>query len=210
MDNGYFKLATHSLPEGTQVFRFLQNLPEKVTMASPAIDVMTDLRRVKAVTISSDLSIDSALQKMISEGVRLLLVTASDGAVIGAITAHDILGEKPIRLISQEHMPHSEIQVADVMTPRNQLEALDMEDVYQASVGNVVEVLREARRQHALVLDRGTEATGPVVRGIFSITQIGKQLGMEIQATGRVQSFAEMEAWLIHGEEMGMSSTVIS
>ncbi|ABA56635.1 CBS domain containing protein [Nitrosococcus oceani ATCC 19707] len=209
MDNGYFKLATHSLPKNTQVFQFLQNLPEKVTMASPAIDVMTDLRRVKAVTVSSDLSIDSALQKMISEGVRLLLVTASDGAVIGAITAHDILGEKPIRLISQEHIPHSEIQVAHVMTPRNQLEALDMEDVYQASVGDVVEVLREARRQHALVLDRSTETTGPLVRGIFSITQIGKQLGMEIQATGRVQSFAEMEAWLIHGE-MGMSSAVVS
>lgn len=207
MDNGYFKLSTHSLPEGTQVFRFLQDLPGKVTMAGPAIDVMTDLRRVKAVTVSSDLSIDSALQKMISEEVRLLLVIAASGAVIGAITAHDILGEKPIKLISHEHMPHSEIRVADVMTPRDQIEALDMEDVYQACVSDVVGILREARRQHALVLDRGTETTGPVVRGIFSITQIGKQLGMEIQATGRVQSFAEMESWLIHGE-MRMSSAV--
>jgi hypothetical protein len=35
-----------------------------------------------------------------------------------------------------------------------------------------------------------------IVRGIFSTTQIGKQLGMEIQPTGRAQNFAELEALL--------------
>jgi hypothetical protein len=53
-------------------------------------------------------------------------------------------------------------------------------------VGNIVLTLKNANRQHALVVEPHEDAAlsgAEIVRGIFSTTQIGKQLGMEIQPT---------------------------
>lgn len=196
MPERYSRLNTHALPAGTPVFRYLQGLPDKVTMKDPAIDVMTDLRRVKAITVEPGLSIDAALQKMRMAEVRSLVVVDVATTVIGLITVRDITGEKPINYTSLERVPRREIHVEDVMTPQHQIEVLSMEDVYRCRVGDIVRTLREAGRQHALVLDRDAATRRPVVRGIFSITQIGNQLGVVIEASGRVQSFAEVEALL--------------
>ena len=199
MRDGFAELKTRTLPAGTPVYRFNQGLPERVTMKDPAVNVMTDLRRTKAITIAPHTPIDGALQKMINAEVRLLVVTNAAGEVVGVISARDILGEKPVSYISRERVARSEIQVSHVMTPREQIDVLGMEDVYRSRVGDVVATLRERGRQHTLVLDMDERIGGPVVRGIFSLTQIGSQLGVEIQSNGRVQSFADVEALLNAG-----------
>ena len=59
-------------------------------------------------------------------------------------------------------------------------------------VGHVLETLRRAGRQHALVSD----AEG-MVRGVFSISQIARQLGVAPPVGGEVaRTFAEIEAAL--------------
>lgn len=75
-----------------------QPVPERVTIDSPAVDVMTDLIRVTAVIILAGDSVDEAHRRMIQRGVRLLLVVDQDRRVHGVITANDVLGEKPVRL----------------------------------------------------------------------------------------------------------------
>ena len=186
-------LPLHSLPATARYFEPSQELPAKVKARSPAILVMTDLRQQSAFTIEPNVSIAWALGRMKAVGVRLLFVTSSDKELLGLITSTDIQGEKPLQLQKALNLRHEEIVVRDIMTPRDDLEVLLMEDVLEACVGEVVATLREVGRHHALVLDTDPRSGNPAVRGIFSASQIGKQLGELIQPTEVAHTFAEVE-----------------
>jgi hypothetical protein len=56
--------------------------------------------------------------------------------------------------------------------------------------------LKEAGRQHALVVDNDRVTGEDYVRGIFSATQIGRQLGMPILMFEVANTFAQIEAEL--------------
>jgi len=166
-----------------------------VSMDSPAILVMTDLERVAAAMISPQDTMDAAHAFMMQRGVRMLLAVDGQQNLAGIITSNDILGEKPVAFASQRQVRHSDILVADVMTPADRLEAFDMHTLQSARVGHVVASLQQARRHHALVVQ--TSAQGQrEVRGIFSLSQIARQLGMPLQLSEHAKSFAEIEAAL--------------
>lgn len=165
---------------------------------SPATDVMTDLSRVAAVTIAGGASIDEAHQAMIARGVRSLFVIDDARVVLGIMTANDILGEKPIQVAQARGVGHVGVLVSEVMTPADHLEAMELQDVQLVRVGDIVETLKRSGRQHALVVEPGTaDAASPTrtVRGIFSLTQIARQLGLPPQIGHDVaRTFAEIEA----------------
>jgi CBS-domain-containing membrane protein len=168
--------------------------PERVTLDSPAWLVMTDFTDTPAATIEPETSVDHALDYMRRRGVRALLVTDVDGGVTGILTATDLLGEKPLKYALAYGVKRSDIRVSDLMTPRSMLELLAYDEVRQASVGRVVATLNKAGRQHLLVGDR--VAREQRVRGIFSLSQIARQLGIDLQPNSFAQTFAEIEAAL--------------
>lgn len=189
----YRSLHPKNLPSQARICEVDLGRPARVDMNAPATAVMTDLQRVPAVTIAPDASVETAQTRMIHARVRLLLVTATSGDVLGLITARDLLGEKPIRVAVDDGVARDSVAVARVMVPRERIQVLDYNEVQHSSVGDVVMTLREAGRQHALVLEQGSQ---PVIRGIFSTTQIGRQLGSPVDASERPQSFAEVELLL--------------
>jgi CBS domain-containing protein len=173
----------HSLPQsklqagvgyevvGTQSFK-------KVTLHSPAIEVMTDLRRVEALTTTEDVTIDTAEKMMIDYGVRSLIVVDSEHKITGIITSTDILSDKPMQIIADRGLLHSDLLVRDVMTPAHKIKVIDLQDVVKAQVGHIVETLKESGRQHALVADV-LENGHQRLCGIFSATQISRQMQAE-------------------------------
>lgn len=168
------------------------------TLDSPAIRVMTDLTQVTAVVIDPQATMEAGHEMMQQRGVRMLLALDADGTLAGLITANDILGEKPLHLVNQRRIRHSEILVTDVMTPMARLDAFEWKAVQSARVGNIVARLQQAQRQHALVTQ--VAAGGQVlVRGIFSLSQIARQLGIPLQLPEGANSFAEIEAALAAG-----------
>jgi len=170
---------------------------QPVRIDSPAIQVMTDLKKAAAVTTSRRATIDEANRTMISHGVRALFVVDEERRVLGIVTATDILGEKPIYVARQREIRHQEIAVQDVMVPVGELEFIDLESVRDARVGDVIATLRLSGRQHALVVDATQSATTgqPSVCGIFSVTQIARQLGLPPQPGHEIaRTFAEIEA----------------
>jgi len=176
-------------------------LPKSVTLASPALEVMTDLRYVHAGTTEPDATMESANAYMMQRGIRSLLVLNRDKVLCGILTATDILGEKPLRFIQQRQVKHSEILVSDIMTPLDRLEAIPMATIVNARVGNVIESLRDSGRQHTLVIENDADGT-PVVCGIFSLTQIEKQLGTAIPTTEVARTFVEIEEALSTGNAL--------
>jgi CBS-domain-containing membrane protein len=159
--------------------------------------VMTDLERVMAVTIGPKAAIETANQRMIDAAVRLLLVVDGDQRIVGLITATDILGEKPMRHQQRMGGTFSDILVRDIMTPHAGLDVLHLRDVFRARVGDVVASLKSFGRQHALVVERNGDSDAHRVRGIFSATQIGRQLGVDVVPGEIASTFAELEAVLI-------------
>ena len=167
--------------------------PGRVTLDDPAFSVMTDLREVSAATTTADESIATAEAIMIRRSVRLLFVLDGERRLSGVITATDLLGEKPMRFMQARNVTRMEIQVGDLMTPAASLEALTVMDAAQMRVGHIVATLKAVGRRHLMV----AEDNGQRVRGLFSASQIARQLGVELQTMEVAKTFADIEAALV-------------
>jgi len=183
-----------------QCASYYQAEPEpmrRVDLDSPALIVMTDLRKVQAITIGPDATLNAANMAMMRNTVRSLLVADEKRCILGIITSTDTLGEKPMQVVRERGVRHEEVLVRDVMTPRELLEVLDFEDVRSAEVGHVVATLERNGRQHALVAEEDISGR-QMIRGIFSASQVARQLGMSISTTRIASTFAEIEAAIAH------------
>lgn len=190
MDRDYDALPIRELGAGAGFRRPTYAQAAKVSMESPALEVMTDLTRVTPATIRPQAPLAGANQFMITRGVRLLLVADDHEKVLGLVSATDLLGERPMIVATERGLRRAELTVADIMVPAERIDVIALADVEGARVGHVLETLRRAGRQHALVVD-GEGA----VRGIFSLSQIARQLGIALATGGEVaRTFSEIEA----------------
>jgi CBS domain-containing protein len=206
MNRQFHPLAIRELGADAGFRRPTQPQAARVSLESPALDVMTDFLRTSPATIRPQAPIEGANQFMISRGVRLLLVVDERDMVLGAVSATDVLGERSVRVAMERGIKRAELTVGDIMTPARQVEVLALNDVESARVGHVLETLSKAGRQHALVVDFEVVASkslidAPVrrtmVRGIFSISQLAHQLGVPLESAGEVaRTFSEIEAAL--------------
>jgi len=191
----YAPLGFQLLKAGAGYAQPTQVVPDRATLEDPALQVMTDLKAITAVIVLSGDALDEAHRRMIQRGVRLLLVVDQDRRVVGVITATDILGEKTMQVIAQRGVRREELLVRDVMSAQATLEVLDLGAVRTARVGHIVATLKRSGRQHALVVERDADG-GHRVRGLFSATQIARQLGVAIPTSEVARTFSEIEAQL--------------
>jgi CBS-domain-containing membrane protein len=153
-----------------------------VTLTSSAVDVMTDLAVIKAETISPEITLPEAEQVMINRGVRSLFVTSNFPCIDGLVTATDILGEKPLKLVTDQNIKFQNLTVADVMTDLSSLDVLDYDEVKNSSVANLVATFAKLKCTHILVV-QVAKIQGPArIRGVFSQTQLDRQLSSKAQS----------------------------
>ena len=167
------------------------NLP--VTTASPAVEVMTDLTRVKAATIQPTAKLKQAEQVMIYQGVRMLFVVSDMPSFTGLITATDLHSDDQMRVVHDRQLRYDELCVADVMTALAELDAIRFEHLATATVGNVIATLKGLGRHHLLVVQAATSDAPQRVRGVISRAQIERQLGVSIDITPIARSFSQIE-----------------
>jgi hypothetical protein len=203
-------LGLTGVADGARLYRPVQRAPERVTLESPALDVMTDLREVEALTVEPEASVEAANARMKRHGVRLLFVTDHQDQVLGLITATDILSEKVVQAMQARGVSKAEVLVPEIMTPRERLNAINMTDLRGAKVGHVLATLKHAGRQHAMVVEVHQPPfqekiaallqapASQTVRGLFSTTQIARQLGLQLASPDIATTFAEVEALFAH------------
>ena len=196
MQTDYPPLQLHALAPGANLSQPDLQLTCHLKENEEAIKVMTDLRATSAVSVSPDVNIEIAEERMRRRGVRMLFVVDKNGVLVGLLTATDLLGEKPLQFIERQGGVHREILVADIMTPSDHLEVLKLADILAARIGNIVATLQRCGRQHALVVD--TEDGREKVCGLFSVSRIARQLGVEIETTPIAQTFADIEHAFLH------------
>lgn len=187
------KVRTHRISRNATLSASGYNL---VGAGSPAIEAMTDFLRTNVVMIGADDSIVEANARMISRGVRLLMVSGTDDTVLGLITARDILGEKPLQVAQARGCKRDDLKVADLMTPIGNVDTLYLNEVLHVRVIDILDALKHLGRQHILVEDVDPTTGLPRVRGMFSATHIGRLLGVPVLGFELASTFAEIEAAL--------------
>jgi CBS domain-containing protein len=196
MTQSYTSLPARNLDKNAGLLRPACILPERVGVDNPALDVMTDFRRLTAFIATPGDTIRQAEERMIRRKVRLLFVMDAHDRVAGLVTSTDIHGEKPMQVVQSRGIRRDEVLVADIMTPVDRLEAVDYDDIAHARVGHVLETLKARGRQHALVIEHTPE--GQKVRGLLSLSQLCKQLGVNVETTEVANTFIEIEQQLAH------------
>jgi CBS domain-containing protein len=190
-------LPSFRLTPGVSMIQAAPWLSSPVTLGSPALDVMTDLTKIKAATIRPDQTLQQAEQTMIYQGVRMLFVVSEMPALEGLITSTDLRGERQMSLVHSRNLRFEDMRVADVMTELSMLDAIDYEPMVGATVGNVVATLKRVGRNHLLVVQAAAHGTPRRVRGVISRTQVERQLGQLIDITEIASSFSEVERALL-------------
>src|SRR5450631_2446715 len=109
-------LPTFRLERGTAIAQTDLSNTAPVTLDSPALEVMTDLTRVKAATIHPATTLRQAEQTMIYQGVRMLFVVTDMPSIEGLITSTDLGGDKQMRVVHERRLHFDDLCVADVMT----------------------------------------------------------------------------------------------
>ena len=163
---------------------------EKISEDSPAIIVMTDFNRVKPFQIKASASLEETNKKMISVGVRLLFVHDENQKMIGLLTSFDLLGEKPLLHIQTQGGTRNDIEARDIMTPIGKLEGIELSKIQAVTIGDIIDVFRHSHRHHMLIIEKNGDNTN--IRGLISSSQVSRSLGIEISASQRAESFAQL------------------
>ncbi len=174
----------------------------RLTLDDPALELMTDFARVPPIGVDAGTSIDEALQGMKLSGVRFLFVV--DGAALaGSVTASDILGEKPLLYLRSldgtlGSRTHGEIRVGDIMEPVAEWMVLLRPRIERMRVRHLADLFVETGRRHLVVVRPEAEARAATVCGLFSATQLEREVGLTLGEPVRAQRFADLQRALAH------------
>jgi hypothetical protein len=149
---------------------------QRLAPSDPAIYAITDFKRDYPMTVEAERQIDDALTDMIRLGVRALLV-AKDQRLVGLVTSYDIQGERPMQFLQSSNFSrHQDIRVMDVMTPWDELVALDWESVESARAGELLAIFEQRNLTHLLVIEIDRKTSHAVVRALASRSRLLRQL----------------------------------
>lgn len=147
-----------------------------VRATDPALSAMTDFRSRSSVTLSETVSLDEALGHMKHNGVRCaFVVDEKKQAVVGMITAYDILGEKPQQHMRFTEVSHDDVLVKDIMQKISDWRVVDINDIEQSTVGDLLDAFNETGVTHLPVMEM-TENKEQRLRGLFSFAKVKRLL----------------------------------
>jgi len=142
----------------------------------PALSVMTDFRERASITVSDTATIDDAMEHMRHTGVRCAFaIDAQMRAVLGLITAYDIVGEKPMQYMLSRSIRRCEVLVRDIMLEISSCAVVDVEQIERATVAAVANMFTANRLTHVPVME--TNENGEQrLRGLLSAARVRRLL----------------------------------
>ena len=146
-----------------------------LTTSSPAIHFFVDFKKAKPQTIKSSLSAVEARRLMQAANVQTEVVLDDNGRFLGIISSDDILERKIMKKVSEGHV-RSEIPATDFMLLKRALRCVSYAQIRKATIGDVIETLKDSGQQHCLVID----SEAHLIRGIFSASDIANKLHQPI------------------------------
>ncbi len=154
---------------------------------SPAINLLSDFRQHKPHMIDSHLSASDALNMMLSEDVSLKIVVDVEKEFIGVLDRRYLTSENMLLKQLTLGLKPNELLVKDLMYPRVDMLAVDIDQLAQVKVGDLVSSLQRSHQEYLLVVDKGEHH----IRGIVSAGEIARRLHQPI-AIEKERTFADI------------------
>ncbi len=159
-----------------------------VSLHSPAISVFTDFKHHQPHVIDEHAPATKLTRIMLQAHVTMMLVVNHAGKFIGIVSRDDVTDQKIMQKVSAG-LARDSLKVSDFMREKTSLMAFDFDELTRATVGDVVETLKDSQRHHCIVLDRKQHE----VRGIISVSDIARQLQVPVDIAHR-PSFANLSS----------------
>jgi Mg2+/Co2+ transporter CorC len=170
--------------------------PFLMHLNTPAVDIIRGPKNQLGLTVDKSFSLDQAVDVLQILDMRLLVVTGDDQRVLGILHASDALGEKPMMLIHERGLLHSDIVVGDVMAPVADMHVIECTDAHKMSVKDIVAELDNVGKSWAIAVS-GDDAQRRI-EGVFFAPDIVRQIDpVATWAPGR-RTFAAIEAAISH------------
>jgi CBS domain-containing protein len=163
-----------------------------IDIHSPALTIFTDFKQYPPSIIESAMPAVEAESLMHKFHIQLALVVDSSRELVGTISSSQLSDQQLIPLISRGNR-REEILVRELMLTRSSVKVLRLSELQDASIGDVVDVLKQHGEQHCLVVDGEKHH----IRGLISISDIARRLHVPICIT-RPLTFAEVFKALKH------------
>ena len=154
-------------------------LPNRLTLQSPASTIFTDFKEHMPLVIDYDAKATELEHLMKQSHVKMKIVLDKHNQFAGIVTLGDLTEQRMVQKVSQGSA-REELKAADFMQPKSALQSFDYESIQHATVGDIVETLKDNGQQHCLVIDRQEHT----IRGIISVSDIARELRLplDIQA----------------------------
>ena len=153
-------------------------LPELIHLDDCALCGMWDFSIERLPTVPNDLNLDAAIKEIELTKSHHLLVVDKDGHTLaGIISGNDLFGEKPIKWLQQSGGDRAQLKMRMLMTPITEALLLPFGQLQSARIGNIIHTFQNEKKNYALALEHNpVQPDSPIIRGLFSLAQIKKQL----------------------------------
>ncbi len=199
MTGSYQPLEFSNIPVGVSYAKPAQKTPAGLTLDSPAMDAMTDLRDITALTVERTNTLKATRERMRKLGVRMLLVTGATGSVMGVITVTDLDSGRAEKIAAKTGEEPEDLLVQDIMTLTGRIEVLKLGEVEKARVGDLLASLRTVRRRHGLVVWTNPETGEDEICGILSLTRTCAFLGLDVKPGDSMETIETALASVLGG-----------
>ena len=146
-----------------------------ISRATPALHFFTDFKHNRPLVIDSSISAVDVQKLMKKAHVRLKFVIDEHNKFLGVISTDELIDSIIVQKISEGYS-REEVLVTDLMRSKNDLSALDYNQLANATIGDVISALKNSGQQHCLVVDKESNK----IRGIFSASDISRMLQLPI------------------------------
>jgi CBS-domain-containing membrane protein len=107
-----------------------------------------------------------------------LVVENKDRHVVGILSTTDVISPKAVAAANNQRIQHDEVLVKAVMTPLEQIPAIDVGILVHAKIGNIIVTMNEQKAKFLLVTQKTSE--GHELCGLFSLIHISQQLHKDV------------------------------
>jgi CBS domain containing-hemolysin-like protein len=147
-----------------------------LTLQTSALTIFTDFKQHQPQVIEGDTPAFRTRYLMRKSHSQLKLVIDRSEELIGIISLKE-LNEQNFMLQQAKGISRDDIQVRDLMVPRMAIKALNYQQLQNATIGDVIETLKQNRQQYCLVLDVDQRQ----IRGIISAADIAMRLHIPLE-----------------------------
>ncbi len=145
-------------------------------MDSPATEFFTDFKKHRPLIIEGDTPALDAAMLMRRSHARMKLVTDAKGEFIGTITIDDLSDVNlMVKVANGERL--KDVTVSEMMCPKRDILAMDIQEIENATIGDVIETLQRSGQSHCLVVDKSCDH----IRGLIAASEVERRLHMPIK-----------------------------